>query len=71
MKHITLITNGTRGDVEPFLNFAISLKNLGYSVRLSAPIDFRDWILGHELEYAPIGLEPVKSCWKPLNKQIY
>lgn len=61
MKHITLITNGTRGDVEPFLNFAISLKNLGYSVRLSAPIDFRDWILGHELEYAPIGLEHIKN----------
>lgn len=61
MKHITFITNGTRGDVEPFLNFAISLKNLGFTVRLAAPIDFKNWILNHELEYAPIGLEPVKN----------
>ena len=61
MKHITFITNGTRGDVEPFLNLAISLKNLGYSVRLAAPIDFKDWILNSGLEYAPIGLEPIKN----------
>lgn len=64
MKHITLITNGTRGDVEPFLNFAILLKKKGFSVRLAAPIDFKEWILSQNIEYAPIGLEPIKTLLK-------
>lgn len=69
MKHITLITNGTRGDVEPFLNFAILLKKRGFLVRLAAPVDFKDWILSNELEYAPIGLEPIKELLKATQEQ--
>lgn len=69
MKHITLITNGTRGDVEPFLNFAILLKKRGFLVRLAAPVDFKDWILSNQLEYAPIGLEPIKELLKATQEQ--
>lgn len=60
MSHITIITNGTRGDVEPFLNLAISLKKLNHKVRLAAPIDFKERILENQLEYVPIGHEPIK-----------
>jgi sterol 3beta-glucosyltransferase len=69
MAHITIITSGTRGDVEPFINFAISLKNLGFTVRLAAPIDFKEWILSHNLEYAKIGLEPIKTLLEATQQQ--
>lgn len=69
MAHITIVTSGTRGDVEPFINFAISLKNIGFTVRLAAPIDFKEWILSHNLEYAQIGLEPIKNLLETSQKE--
>ena len=69
MAHITIVTSGTRGDVEPFINFAISLKNVGFTVRLAASIDFKEWILSHNLEYAKIGLEPIKNLLETSQKE--
>lgn len=69
MSHITFITNGTRGDVEPFINFAISLKQKGHTVRVAAPVDFKEWITSQGLEYAPIGLEPIKKLLEATQKE--
>jgi sterol 3beta-glucosyltransferase len=33
--HITILSAGTRGDVQPFVALGLGLKTLGYSVRLA------------------------------------
>ncbi len=69
MSHITFITTGTRGDVEPFINFALSLKKMGHTIRVAAPPDFEEWILSLELEYAQIGLKPIKTLLEATQKE--
>jgi sterol 3beta-glucosyltransferase len=50
-KRIFVATQGSRGDVEPFIALGKALQDAGYDVTLSAPPDFYDWI-------ASFGLTP-------------
>ncbi|MBN2549303.1 MAG: glycosyltransferase family 1 protein [Anaerolineales bacterium] len=52
---ITILTYGTRGDVEPFIGLAQGLIQSGYSVRLAAPERYR--ALANQPEIEIIGLE--------------
>jgi sterol 3beta-glucosyltransferase len=54
-KRITLLTYGTRGDVEPFLALATALVRAGYQTRLAAPRPFAARAAAHEVPF--IGLE--------------
>ena len=46
-KRIFIATFGSRGDVEPFIALAKTLKAAGYDTVLSAPPDYADWIASH------------------------
>lgn len=61
MPHITFLTHGTRGDVEPLLALALRLKRGGYGVRFAGPVDFKGWIEGFGLPYHPLGSHSVKE----------
>lgn len=61
MPHITFLTHGTRGDVEPLLAVALRLAAAGYVVRFAGPIDFISWIEGLGLPYHPLGSHSVKE----------
>lgn len=39
---ISILTLGTRGDVQPFIALGIGLKNKGYNVRIIAPKSFKE-----------------------------
>jgi vancomycin aglycone glucosyltransferase len=52
-----LSTIGSRGDVQPLVALALSLRALGAEVRLCVPPDFRAWIEGLGLSVVPIGPE--------------
>lgn len=52
---ITILTYGTRGDIEPFIGLAQGLIQSGYSVRLAAPERYR--ALANHLEIEYIGLD--------------
>lgn len=54
---VTLITVGSRGDVQPMLAFALALRRRGHTVRLGVPPDFRDGITGHGFECGAVGRE--------------
>jgi len=54
-KKIVLTTIGTRGDVQPYMALALGLKQAGYRVKLAAPTNFKDWVEGAGLEFAPCG----------------
>lgn len=44
VKTITLLTNGTRGDVIPYIALGEGLQNAGYKINIAAPIGFANLI---------------------------
>ncbi len=52
-----LSTIGSRGDVQPLVALALSLRALGQDARLCVPPDFREWIEGYGFPVVPIGPE--------------
>jgi sterol 3beta-glucosyltransferase len=56
--HITLLTYGSRGDVQPFLALAIGLQKAGHTVRLAAPGRFADFVTGHGVPFAALAGDP-------------
>ena len=56
-RHVAIFAQGTRGDVQPYLALALALKARGHGVTLAAPDDFRDWIAGRGIEFAPMGTD--------------
>lgn len=57
MPHITLITAGSRGDIQPYLALAVAFKQAGWQVLLSAPHNFADWIQSFDIDFLPIPLD--------------
>lgn len=54
-KRILLLTQGTRGDVDPFVALGVALQQRGYSVRLGAPVDHEDYVEGYGLPFVRCG----------------
>lgn len=52
--HLTLITSGSRGDVQPYVALAKALNTAGHHARLIAPINFEKLATQHNIEFAPM-----------------
>ncbi|MGV9778392.1 glycosyltransferase [Streptosporangium sp. NPDC003464] len=52
---VLLLTYGSRGDVEPMVGLAVSLRELGAEVRVCAPPDFAELLDGSGLPLVPLG----------------
>lgn len=56
---ITILTAGSRGDVQPYVGLGVGLQRAGYQVCLPAPETFRSLITEAGLEFVPVrGLNP-------------
>ncbi len=55
--NLTMIAFGTRGDVQPVLALAKSLRGRGFHVRMVASRHFADWIGQHGIEAAPTDVD--------------
>ncbi len=55
---ITLLTYGTRGDVQPFVALALGLQRAGHAVRLAAPQRFAALASMHHVPFAPLPGDP-------------
>lgn len=64
---VTLLTYGSRGDVEPFLALALGLKQAGHRVRLAAPARMQEFVESFEIDFAPLPGEPAELS-KSLNQ---
>jgi sterol 3beta-glucosyltransferase len=51
---ITILTYGTRGDVQPFIALAFGLKAAGHEVTLAGPTNFEGFVKGFGLDYAAL-----------------
>ena len=58
---ITLVSLGSRGDVQPFIALAVGLQNTGrHQVRLAAPDNFEPLAREYGLNFSPLGLDTQK-----------
>lgn len=55
---ITILTVGTRGDVQPCIALGLGLKAAGHDVKLATHAIFEDFIVRHGLEFTPIHANP-------------
>ncbi len=58
MKTITLLTSGTRGDVTPYIALGLGLRDVGYNVRIAAPVGFTQLVEPSGLTFAPFEGNP-------------
>ena len=56
--HITIVTLGSRGDVQPYLPLGLGLQRAGFGVRLATFSTYREFVLEHGLEFAAISGDP-------------
>jgi sterol 3beta-glucosyltransferase len=55
---ITILTYGSRGDVQPFVALAIGLQNAGHIIRLAAPHRFSDFAGKQGIPFSPLPGDP-------------
>jgi sterol 3beta-glucosyltransferase len=55
---ITILTYGSRGDVQPFIPLSLGLIAKGHSVSLAAPSRFKDLVEEHNIKFVPLAGEP-------------
>ncbi len=58
--NITLLTYGSRGDVQPFVALGVRLQGAGHRVRLAAPERFADFVASYGLDFAPLIGDPAE-----------
>ncbi|WP_375511665.1 glycosyltransferase [uncultured Nostoc sp.] len=57
---ITILTIGTRGDVQPFVALGLGLQQAGHTVQLAAPAMFESFIRSYGLNFASLCYDPHK-----------
>ena len=55
---ITIVTAGSRGDVQPYVALALGLRRGGYDVRVATHETFRDFVGAHGLDFEPVAGDP-------------
>lgn len=58
--NITLLTIGSRGDVQPYIALGKGLLNEGHSVTIATHSEFKDWIEKHNLIFKEIAGNPAE-----------
>ena len=56
--NITILTYGSRGDVQPFLPLSLGLMAGGHAVKLAAPSRFKSLVEGYGIQFVPLAGEP-------------
>lgn len=56
--NITILTYGSRGDVQPFLPLSLGLMKRGHFVKLAAPSRFKDLVEGYGISFFPLAGDP-------------
>jgi UDP:flavonoid glycosyltransferase YjiC (YdhE family) len=65
---ITITTDGSRGDVRPYVALGLGLKEAGHEVLLAAPATFEGLAREHGLGVYPISLDPLEGFRWQLEK---
>ncbi|KAA1114418.1 Sterol 3-beta-glucosyltransferase [Puccinia graminis f. sp. tritici] len=58
--HITCLTIGSRGDVQPYIALCQKLQLDGHRCRIASHGEYRKWVEGYGIEYVEIGGDPAE-----------
>lgn len=58
--NITLLTIGSRGDVQPYIALGKGLLAEGHNVTIATHLGFKDWILKHGLQFKEVAGNPAE-----------
>lgn len=58
--NFTLLTIGSRGDVQPYIALGKGLMEEGHNVTIATHLEFREWILKHGLQFKEIAGNPAE-----------
>ncbi|KAF9439324.1 Sterol 3-beta-glucosyltransferase [Entomortierella beljakovae] len=58
--HITCLTIGSRGDVQPYIALCKGLMKDGHKCRISTHAEYKDWVEGHGIEFGLVGGDPAE-----------
>jgi len=58
--HITCLTIGSRGDVQPYIALCQQLQLDGHTCRIASHGEYRKWVEGYGIEYVEIGGDPAE-----------
>lgn len=61
MAHFTLVTAGSRGDIQPYIALGLGLQAHGHTARLATHALYADWIRGYGLEFTPVEGDPMAA----------
>ncbi len=53
--HVTILTIGSRGDVQPFIALGLGLKQAGHQVNLATYSNFKDLVGSYGLDFSAVG----------------
>ncbi|KAF5093820.1 hypothetical protein D0Z00_003849 [Geotrichum galactomycetum] len=67
----TLLTIGSRGDVQPYIALAKGLMKEGHSVRIASHAEFRPWVEKYGIEYAEIAGDPGELMKLMINHGMF
>jgi sterol 3beta-glucosyltransferase len=57
---VTILTYGSRGDVQPFIALAHGLQENGHAVKLAAPNKFDELVTSHGISFVPLAGDPAE-----------
>lgn len=55
--HVTILTVGTQGDIQPYVALGIGLQQAGYQVRIATSKTFEPFVTRYGMEFAPIHVD--------------
>lgn len=67
----TLLTIGSRGDVQPYIALAKGLMKEGHSVRIASHAEFRPWVEKYGIEFAEIAGDPGELMKLMINHGMF
>lgn len=62
--NITILTYGSRGDVQPFLPLSVKLISRGHAIKLAAPARFKNLVEGYGVTFIPLPGDPAGPIQK-------
>ena len=68
--NITILTYGSRGDVQPFLPLSVGLMNHGHKVTLAAPARFKNLVEEYQINFVPLAGD-IEDLSRKLNDSGY
>lgn len=68
--NVTIMTLGSRGDVQPFIAFACGLRQAGYRVRIATHVSFESFVRGFGFDFAPMPGDPRELLTQDVGRNM-